>query len=309
MSCRCVRWQSMLRRFWSRYAETSTRVVTSASGRPNPSSSSIPRLGCLAGRGGLLSLVVPGPWARNAALGHRAEDILPALPRPGELVEALDRVRGADQRGVRLTRDPRRVDVVGMAVVAVLVVRHDRRRASLADDLDQPARRELDVGLPEGVGMGVGIGPHHSRVAIPEQVLMDGTAPEGVERAGQLGGPDRRQPRPGLFGVERRIVDLSLGAIGAGDEIDADALGHEARDAAAGADALVVGVGVDEEDPAGTQAASSEASARPIPANARRASRSPMAASSAMCPNCSAFAFPNRGEIRRSGASTTTGSA
>ena len=105
------------------------------------------------------------------------------------------------------------------------------------------------------------------------------------------------------------IVDLSLGAIGAGDEIDADALGHEARDAAAGADALVVGMGVDEEDSAGLRRHLRKPPPRPMPANARRASRSPMAASSAMCPKCSAFAFPNRGAIRRSGASTTTGSA
>ena len=60
-----------------------------------------------------------------------------------------------------------------------------------------------------------------------------------------------RQSGTGLLGVEGRVVHLAFGAIGAGDEIDADALGHEARDAATGADAFVVRVGVDEEDPAG----------------------------------------------------------
>ena len=249
MSWRCVRWHSMLRRFGSTKAETSTRVVTSASGRPNSSSSA--SSASEASPAAAASSLVPGPRERNAALGHRGEQLLPALPGPGELVEAIDRVRAAGQRRVRLTRDPRGVDVVGMAVVAVLVVRHDRGRPSLADDLDQPARGDLEVGLPEGVGMGVGIGPDHSGVAIAEQVVVDGTASERVERAGQLGGPDGRQPGPGLLRVEGRVVHLALGAIGAGDEIDADALGHEARDAATGADAFVVRVGVDEEDPAG----------------------------------------------------------
>ena len=293
MSCRCVRWQSMLRRFWSRYAETSTRVVTSASGRPNPSRPRRPppRMPRRPRR----PLLPRRPWPTGAECRARPSRRRhpPSAPAPRRARRSASTASGAaDQRGVRLTRDPRRVDVVGMAVVAVLVVRHDRRRASLANDLDQPARRELDVGLPERVGMGVGIGPHHSRVAIPEQVLMDGAAPEGVERAGQLGGPDRRQPRPGLFGVERRIVDLSLGAIGAGDEIDADALGHEARDAAAGADALVVGMGVDEQDSAGLRRHVRKPPPRPMPANARRASRSPMAASSAMCPKLQRVRLP-----------------
>ena len=308
MSCRCVRWQSMLRRFWSRYAETSTRVVISASGRPNPSSSSNPPLRMP--RRPRRPPLPRRPWPMGAGcqVWPSRRTFLPALSRPGELVEALDGLRTANERGVRLARDPRRVDVVGMAIVAVLVVRHDRRWACPRTISTSRPVATLDIGLPEGVGMGVGIGPHHSRVAIPEQVLMDGATPEGVERAGQLRGADGRQPRSGLLRVQRRIVDLSLGAIGAGDEIDADALGHEPRDAATGSDALVVGVGVDERTPP-VSGGISEASASPMPANARRASRSPMAASSAMCPNCSAFAFPNRGEIRRSGASTTTGSA
>jgi hypothetical protein len=46
-----------------------------------------------------------------------------------------------------------------MAVVAVLVVADDDRRACRLDDLDQPPGRLVGIGLPEAVGMAVGIGP------------------------------------------------------------------------------------------------------------------------------------------------------
>ena len=99
--------------------------------------------------------------------------------------------------------------------------------------------------------MGVGIGPDHPGIAIPEQVVVDGARAQRVHGAGELVGPDLGEPRTRLVGVERRIVDLALRPVGAGHEVDADALGHQARDRAAGAHRLVVGMGVDEEDAAG----------------------------------------------------------
>ena len=81
--------------------------------------------------------------------------------------------------------------------------------------------------------------------------MVDGAGPERLDRAGELRGADLRQPRTRLLDVERRVVDLALGAIGAGDQVDPDALGNQASDGAAGAHRLVVGMGVDEEDAAG----------------------------------------------------------
>ena len=151
----------------------------------------------------------------------------------------------------------------------------------------------------------VRLGADHPRVAIAEDVVADRSPAEGGDRARQLRGADLGQPRAGLVVVEGRIVDLALGAIGAGDEVDADALGHEPRDGAAGGHRLVVGMGVDEQDAAGcAQPAWTDASlliGSSMVASASRASRSPMAAAAAICPNWSAFILPSRGAMRRSG--------
>ena len=45
-----------------------------------------------------------------------------------------------------------RLDVVGVAVSAELVVRDQHLRTHLADDLDQEVRRLGEVGVPERVG-------------------------------------------------------------------------------------------------------------------------------------------------------------
>ena len=56
-----------------------------------------------------------------------------------------------------------------------------------------------------------------------------------------------------LLGIERRIVDLALLAAGADDQVHATALGDRAGDQTAGGEALVVGMGVDQEEaPRGT---------------------------------------------------------
>ena len=66
--------------------------------------------------------LVEVPRQVDAALLHRLHQLEPALPREGDLVEARDLPRLAFRCGVGVAGDARRVDVVGMAVVAVLVV-------------------------------------------------------------------------------------------------------------------------------------------------------------------------------------------
>ena len=96
----------------------------------------------------------------------------------------------------------------------------------------------------------VGIGADHARVAIAQELLVDGAAAKGIHRARELGRADLREAGTRLVVIERRVVDLPLGPVRAGHQVDSHTLGHEARDGAAGPHRLVVGVGMDEEDAA-----------------------------------------------------------
>ena len=61
-----------------------------------------------------------------------------------------------------------RLDVVGVAVEAVLVVGHDDLGALLVDDLGEPLRRLVDRRRPEGLGVVV-LGPAlHARVPVAQ---------------------------------------------------------------------------------------------------------------------------------------------
>ena len=108
MSWRCVRWQSMLRRFGRGRRRRRRAVVTSSSGRPKPpplassSASDLPRLGGLAA--GAASASSPRPCGRDAALLHGARSALPALADEGDLVEARDRPSGPPREPVYASR-------------------------------------------------------------------------------------------------------------------------------------------------------------------------------------------------------------
>ena len=149
-------------------------------------------------------------------------------------------------------RDPVRLDVVGVAVAAELVVGHDHLRAHLADDGDQLGGGHQQVGAPEAVGAVVGRAcpPCRSRGtarAAEQPVVGDA---ELRHRRGQLAAPVlaegvRPGRRRGATSSGSRISPFSPS--GAGHEGDLRALGDVLGHGRARADALVVGVGVDEQ--------------------------------------------------------------
>src|SRR6478672_1408089 len=77
-----------------------------------------------------------------------------------------------------------------------------------------------------------------------------------ADRAFELLAPDLPEPGSRLVRVQVRIVDLTLLAAGAGDEVDATALRDGTRDQATGRERLIVRVGVDKEEPIGSVVAS-----------------------------------------------------
>ncbi len=131
----------------------------------------------------------------------------------------------------------------GATVPTELVVRRDDVGLVSADEPGQAPRRGIDVGRPEVARVEVARPTHHVGVAIAE-VLPLGDAEDG-HRPLELDRPDLAEPAMVLGRVHVRDDDLAHLAAGAGDEDDAmpggDGLGHRA----AGADRLVVGVGVD----------------------------------------------------------------
>jgi hypothetical protein len=66
----------------------------------------------------------------------------------------------------RRHRDPVRLDVVGVAVAAVLVVGHQHLRAHLADDGHGVRHGLVEVRVPERPRVFVGGRAHHPRVAV-----------------------------------------------------------------------------------------------------------------------------------------------
>jgi hypothetical protein len=147
------------------------------------------------------------------------------------------------------------LDVVGVAVEAVLVVADENLRAYLADHVEQQPGRRVQVGLPERARVAVGGGTHHARVAVPA-----GAAEEPVIRHAEClaGGLQLGQPVPAeLVRLgrrelgQRRHVYLALLAERAGDQRDVGAGGGVVGHGRAGTDGLVVRMGVHEHDPPG----------------------------------------------------------
>jgi hypothetical protein len=151
-------------------------------------------------------------------------------------------------------RDAVRLDVVGMPVEAVRVVRDQHLRAGLPDDLEEQPRRLVEVGPPERARVVVRGQAHHAGVA-----EAAGAAEEPVIGDAERGARDRQLAdavAPELVGLvggqlrQRRDVDLALFPERAGDERHSGAGGRVERHGRAGPDRLVVGMGVHEENAA-----------------------------------------------------------
>jgi hypothetical protein len=145
-----------------------------------------------------------------------------------------------------------RLDVVGVAVEAVLVVGHQHLRPHFTKDPGQLRGGLRHIGLPETVRAAVFGQAHHPRVAPPagpaEEALV-GDAERGAG-GGQLGDPVRAQAAAirGEMGQVRRD-DLAEFTQGAGDQGDLGTLRGVPGDGRPGPDRLVVGVGVHKQQP------------------------------------------------------------
>ena len=157
-----------------------------------------------------------------------------------------------------------RLDVVGMAVAAELVVRDEHLRTHLADDLDQEVRRLGEIGVPERVVAGLvhrsGVAvrtPLHAGVAVVERAAEEAVVgdAEDLHRGLELADAIRAEPVVLVGGevLDLGHQDLALLAGRARDERDLHALGDVARHGGAVADALVVRMRVHEQDPAVVQ--------------------------------------------------------
>ena len=160
----------------------------------------------------------------------------------------------AGRHADRCDGHPVRLDVVGVAVEAVLVVGDQHLRADIQDDLGQLRRGRGHVGLPEAVRAVVAGQAHHPRVAPPagpaeESLVTD--AQRGA-RGGQFGDPVLPEAvavggQVGQFGRD----DLTKLAPRAGDQGDLGTFGGVPGDGGPGADRLVVGMGVHQKQAAG----------------------------------------------------------
>ncbi len=141
--------------------------------------------------------------------------------------------------------------MVGVPVAAEVVVADDHVGLDLADDAHGPADGLIDIRLPEG-GRVVVVGrAHHPGVLVAQQPALDAT--ELPQRLGQLLGADLRQAGMVLRRIQLGHDDLAVLAEVGGQADHAEALGPVASHDAAGADALVVGVGVDGQEGEGTR--------------------------------------------------------
>jgi hypothetical protein len=139
--------------------------------------------------------------------------------------------------------DPVHLDVVRVAVAAVVVVDGEDVRLLLVEDDREPARRVLDLRLPEAVRGRVARLPHHPRVGVAEELHA-----LGPDRGGR--GVALRRPAHGqlLTGLEHARHGLAELPAGGEHQHDAVPCGRSPREGARGADRLVVGVCVKGDD-------------------------------------------------------------
>ena len=145
-------------------------------------------------------------------------------------------LRGAGADAVHL-------NVIGMAVVAVLVV--DRQHVGLfaLEDAGEARRRLLDVGARERTRSVVGRLSGHPRVEVVEE--LDAIDAEDLGRGVELGDPSVDEP---LAGSERVGCVLAQLAARRGHEHDPVTFALGARHRAARGDGFVVGMGVKQDE-------------------------------------------------------------
>ena len=202
-------------------SRTSTRGGDHRSGRPNVSKSS--------GSGASS----PGSSPRLGRRQHRPLDVV-AVHR------GLEHARRAGQLGGPHA-DPVHLDVVGVAVAAVVVVDREHVGLLVAEDRGQPLGGLVDVGLPERPS-GVVLGrAHHPGVDVAEEL-----DPLDAEDLGRRARSPARAARQSVSPSSRKpSCDLAVLAPGGEHEDDAVPVGGRLGHRAAGGDRLVVGVGVE----------------------------------------------------------------
>ena len=159
----------------------------------------------------------------------------------------------------RPPRHPVRLDVIGVAVVAVGVVGDDHLGRHLADHGGELRRRLAGVRPPEAAGKLIRRQAHHPGVPPPARAAEEPVVGHAERGAGgrQLAGTVLSQPVAAAGGQIRQLRrdDLTQLPAGAGDQRDAGALRGVGGHGRAGADRLVVRMGVNQQQPPGMASA------------------------------------------------------
>jgi hypothetical protein len=136
--------------------------------------------------------------------------------------------------------------MVGVSVPAEGVI--DRHHLGLVatNEPYQPAGCLKKVCLPESALVIVGLGSHHSRIAIAQELVMLDS--QQVKCISHFQGPDFAQALPDRFGIVV-VVDLPLCAIGCGHHHHLLARLRVAGENPARPDHLIIGVGVEGKEP------------------------------------------------------------
>src|SRR5216684_3317837 len=204
-------WARMARRLYSRYGVTSTAAVITDSGMPNVSSS-------MSGVSISASPACPANRSR--------------LRRTWSRLIVLWNTR-------RVQAHPVHLDVVRMAVPAVLVVAGQHVSAFLVEERGELLRGLVHRRGPERARRPVGRGAHHARVEVPQE--LHPLRAEDLRGLMRLGDP----PLPQLLArVEEALGDLALLAAGGHDQHDPVPLIAGLADNSAAGDAFVVWVGM-----------------------------------------------------------------
>ena len=164
---------------------------------------------------------------------------LVGLSRIDELVRITGRLK-------RRQRDVVGSQMIGMGVLVLLVGIADEDLRSCPTDLgDQAADRLIDLGVPEGLRMGVRLRRRHPRVPVaPHHDLV---VPDDRGSRSQLCRSAFLQ-RLAFGQLDCRVVDLPLLATGATHEDRVDVLGCVPGDRGRPLGRLVIRVGVDGHD-------------------------------------------------------------